>query len=117
MTLRTRMILEFCPKNADDWEKWLQKNHNSGNGVWLIQYKKGTEKYNISYEDALDHALCYGWIDSTIRPIDEEKYCRYFSKRNKNSAWSKVNKKKIEKLINFPISTVRFFIFNYLIYK
>ena len=49
------MILEFCPKNADNWEKQQ-----------LIQYKKGTEKYNISYEDALDHSLCYGWIDSII---------------------------------------------------
>ena len=93
------MALEFCPKNADDWKLWLSKNHNLGNGIWLIQYKKGTEKYNISYDDALDNALCYGWIDSTIRPIDDEKYCRYFSKRNEKSVWSKTNKRKVENLI------------------
>jgi len=100
------MALEFCPKNANDWEEWLSDNHNCGDGVWLIQYKKGTEKYNISYEDALDSALCYGWIDSTIRPIDEEKYCRYFSKRNRDSCWSRVNKKKVEALIQSGKMTI-----------
>ena len=93
------MVKEFCPKNEAEWLLWMQKNHDKGEGIWLVQYKKGTENYNISYPEALDIALCYGWIDSTIAPIDDEKYKRYFSKRNKNSAWSRVNKNKIEKLI------------------
>ena len=91
-------IEEFCPKNQQEWRLWLEKNHINKNAVWLIIYKKNTAKENISWSKAVDEALCFGWIDSTKKTIDTEKYIQYFCKRKVKSNWSKVNKDKIEVL-------------------
>ncbi len=89
----------FYPKNNLAWQKWLEKNHAIKDSIWLIYYKKDSGISTIKYSDAVDIALCYGWIDSKQLPIDDEKHMQYFCKRKPKSVWSKVNKAKVEKLI------------------
>lgn len=82
-----------------DFRKWLEENHGKSNGISLVFYKKHTGKRTFSYPEALDEALCFGWIDSTLRRLDDEKYCQNFTPRTNISNWSEVNKLKILKLI------------------
>jgi uncharacterized protein YdeI (YjbR/CyaY-like superfamily) len=89
---------EVTPTSAADWRKWLQKNHVKEDAVWLIYYKKITGKPTVAYSDAVDEALCFGWIDSKAVSIDDERFKQFFCKRKPTSVWSKVNKAKIEKL-------------------
>lgn len=89
----------FCPKSTEDWRKWLEINHKKKEALWLIFYKKSAPKYNLSWSEAVDEALCFGWIDSTKRTIDTEEYQQYFCKRKAKSNWSKVNKDKVKTLI------------------
>lgn len=89
----------FCPTSRQHWRKWLQKNHVKEQAVWLVYYKIKSGKPTITWSDAVDEALCFGWIDSKAKPIDEEKYTRFFSKRKPASTWSKINKEKVERLI------------------
>lgn len=93
-------IQTFCPKNQAEWREWLQKNHISEQSVWLVYYKKKSGMATISWSQAVDEAICFGWIDSTARPIDDEKYMQFFSKRKPTSVWSKVNKEKVKRLID-----------------
>ena len=65
--------------NRSEWRKWLQKNHCKVNELWLIFYKKKTGKLTLNYDDAVEEALCFGWIDSTIRRIDNEKFMQKFN--------------------------------------
>ncbi|MFC2003938.1 YdeI family protein [Chloroflexota bacterium] len=81
------------------WREWLEQNHDREKGVWLIHYKKDSGKGSISYNDALEEALCFGWIDSIMRSIDEEKFVLKYTPRKTKSVWSKLNKDKAEKLI------------------
>lgn len=83
----------------DDWRAWLRKNHSSRREVWLIYYKKHTGKPRIPYDDAVEEALCYGWIDSTVKRIDDEKYTQKFTPRNEKSNWSELNKRRAKKMI------------------
>ena len=85
--------------NRDDWRAWLKKNHSTQKEVWLIYYKKHTGKPRIPYDDAVEEALCYGWIDSTVKRIDDEKYAQKFTPRNEKSNWSELNKKRARKMI------------------
>ncbi len=85
--------------NRNDWRKWLFKNHNTCEGVWLVYFKKHTKKPTISYDEAVEEALCFGWIDSKINRIDEERYRQVFTPRKKKSIWSLLNKKRVEKMI------------------
>ncbi len=91
---------DYCPCDKKDWRKWLELNHNKKEGVWLIFYKKKSVNYNLSWSESVDEALCFGWIDSTKRTIDSVKYKQYFSKRKAKSNWSKINKDKVEALID-----------------
>jgi uncharacterized protein YdeI (YjbR/CyaY-like superfamily) len=86
-------------KTRSEWRKWLQKNYNKVDELWLIFYKKETGKLSIDYEAAVEEALCFGWIDSLVRKIDEEKYVRKFTPRKKNSLWSELNKNRVKKII------------------
>jgi len=88
----------FYPKSRQEWREWLQKNHDKKQSVWLIYYKKKSNIPTIIYSEAVDEALCFGWIDSKSKPLDNEKFMQFFSKRKTNSVWSKVNKEKIERL-------------------
>jgi uncharacterized protein YdeI (YjbR/CyaY-like superfamily) len=89
----------FYPKNNEAWRKWLEKNHQKKQSVWVIYYKVKSNMPTVKYTDAVDIALCFGWIDSKQLPIDDEKHMQFFSKRKPKSVWSKVNKAKVERLI------------------
>ncbi len=89
----------YCPTNKEDWRNWLEKNHLIKDSIWLMFYKKASPNHNLSWSEAVDAALCFGWIDSTIKSLDNEKYIQYFSKRKPKSNWSKVNKDKVKILI------------------
>jgi uncharacterized protein YdeI (YjbR/CyaY-like superfamily) len=86
--------------NLEDWRRWLQDNHQTSPGVWLMFFKTSTGRDCITYDDALDEALCYGWIDSIIKKLDEERYLRKFTPRNNLTNWSPANKKRVLKLID-----------------
>ncbi|MFK8102979.1 MAG: YdeI family protein [Saprospiraceae bacterium] len=92
-------IETYCPKSRAAWRKWLEKNHASKQAVWLIYFRVSTKISSISWSEAVDEALCFGWIDSTKKTIDEERYRQYFTRRKPSSTWSKVNKEKVTKLI------------------
>ena len=82
------------------WRKWLSQYHDKEDkGIWLVFYKKETQHPSLEYEDAVEEALCFGWIDSIIKKIDDEKYCRKFSPRKSDSLWSDLNKKRVNKVI------------------
>jgi uncharacterized protein YdeI (YjbR/CyaY-like superfamily) len=86
------------PKSRQEWREWLFNNHDIKQYVWLIYYKKKSNVPTVMYSEAVDEALCFGWIDSKVKPLDEEKYMQFFCKRKANSVWSKVNKEKVERL-------------------
>lgn len=88
----------FYPINPQAWRAWLQQHHDTKKSIWIIYYKKKTKIPSFVWEEAVDQALCFGWIDSTARPINDVSYMQLFTKRNPKSAWSKINKLKIEKL-------------------
>ncbi len=87
-------------KSSDQLRQWLQTNHPMDESVWLITYKKTVPEFYVSFSEIVDQLLCYGWIDSTIRKVDERRVMRLISKRRRGSQWSAVNKKKVTELIN-----------------
>lgn len=89
----------FYFKNADEWRTWLHENHHSSKGVYLIFYKVSSTFESMRWEEAVQVAICYGWIDSTVKRIDEQQRKQVFSPRKDKSVWSKLNKTYIEKLI------------------
>ena len=82
----------------EQWRRWLAKHHASESEVWLIFHKKHTGKPSVAYTDALDEALCYGWIDSLIKRIDDDRYARKFTPRKAESNWSTINIKRYNDL-------------------
>ncbi len=95
----------FHPKSQAAWRRWLEKNHLSTQAVWLVFYNKKSELKSITWSEAVDVALCFGWIDSKKVRIDEETAHQWFSKRKPKSTWSKINKEKVEKLIEQGLMT------------
>jgi len=89
----------FC-KTREEWREWLEANHDSVKEIWLVYNKKHIKKQSVYYDEAVEEALCFGWIDSTIKSIDDETYMQKYTPRNDNSKWSLVNKKRVEKLIH-----------------
>ena len=85
--------------NRDDWRSWLARHHQGETEIWLIYYRKKTGKPRISYNDAVEGALCFGWIDSTVKSHDEECFVQRFSVRKKTSKLSQMNKERIHRLI------------------
>jgi uncharacterized protein YdeI (YjbR/CyaY-like superfamily) len=92
-------IKTFHATSQKEWRKWLQKNHATEISVWLIIYKKESKVQTVYYPEAVDEALCFGWIDSKPNKRDAESYYQFFSVRNPKSNWSKVNKEKVERLL------------------
>lgn len=86
-------------KNAQEWREWLHTNHLDYSGVELVFYRVDSEYESMRWEEAVQVALCYGWIDSTVRKLDEERRKQAFGPRKDKSVWSKVNKNYIEKLL------------------
>lgn len=87
------------------WRQWLEANHAKQQSIWLVYYKKKANRPTVSYNDAVDEALCFGWIDSKAKPIDDEKYMQFFSPRKKNSVWSRINKEKVGRLVSEGLMT------------
>jgi uncharacterized protein YdeI (YjbR/CyaY-like superfamily) len=83
----------------DEWRRWLQNNHRTSPGVWLVSYKKATGKPRIEYEEAVEEALCFGWVDSKAGTLDDERSMLTFTPRNPKSAWSKPNKERVARLM------------------
>lgn len=98
-------LRETHPKTAVGWRSWLEQNHASSNGVWLIYYRASTGKRRLSWEEAVREALCFGWIDSKVQPIDDERFKQVFTPRKPRSVWSKVNKQHIAELIEADLVT------------
>ncbi len=85
--------------DRDEWRNWLDKHHNQKKEIWLVYYKKHTNKPSIPYDDAVEEAICFGWIDSTVRTLDDERYMQKFTPRKKKSNWSDLNKERARKMI------------------
>lgn len=91
-------IEAFAPADRMSWRNWLEKHHDSAKSVWLITYHKNSPNFNLTLPEAVDEALCWGWVDSLVNKRDHESAYRYFAKRNPKSNWSQVNKDKIDRL-------------------
>ena len=94
---KEKEILTFKTSNA--FEKWLAKNHNKATVIWLRFFKKDSGKTSITYKEAVDEALCYGWIDGQANKYDDESWIQKFTPRTARSIWSKKNTENIERLI------------------
>jgi uncharacterized protein YdeI (YjbR/CyaY-like superfamily) len=94
----------YVPGRAG-WRKWLRANHAKSIGIWLVFDKKSSRPDRLKYGDAVEEALCYGWIDSLMRPLDDAHYMQYMSPRKPRSAWSKSNKDRVERLIEQGLMT------------
>ncbi len=88
-----------------EWRMWLQKNHQKEASVWVVSYTKKSKKPYVDWSEMVDEALCFGWIDSTRKTIDEFSFKQHFGKRKPNSTWSKINKEKVERLITDGLMT------------
>ena len=86
-------------KHRKEWRRWLAQHHKSANEIWLIYYKKASGRPRIPYNDAVEEALCYGWIDSILKPIDSHKYAQRYSPRKKTSRLSDMNRERVRRLI------------------
>ena len=87
------------PKSRKAWRAWLQKHHASSSGIWLVYAKKHTGIPSLTYNDAVEEALCFGWIDSLLHPIDGDFFKQVFTPRKPRSAWSAANRKRVERLV------------------
>lgn len=96
-TLKDLPILSFESREA--WRSWLAAQHTQAPGLWIRLYKKGSDLPSITYAEALDEALCYGWIDSTKNKYDADSFLQRFSPRKARSLWSKVNREHVARLI------------------
>lgn len=93
-------IKTIAPLNQLKWREWLMENHSIEKSVWLIYFKKRSKKPFLIWSEAVEQALCFGWIDSLAKPLDNERYMQFFTRRKPGSVWSKINKEKIQKLID-----------------
>ncbi len=91
-------IKTYYAKSRNAWRKWLEKNHAKEASVWLIMYKKDAGVPSVYYPEAVEEALCFGWIDSKPNKRDEQSYYQFFSKRNPKSKWSAINKASVDRL-------------------
>jgi uncharacterized protein YdeI (YjbR/CyaY-like superfamily) len=85
--------------NPKDWRDWLKKNYRTEKEIWLVYYKKGTGKPRIEYNDAVEEALCFGWIDSIVKTLDEERAVQRFSPRKPKAKYSQANKERLRSLV------------------
>ena len=86
-------------EKRDEWRAWLQDNHERGYGVWVVTFKKHCGARHVPYEIIIEEALCFGWIDSLPRALDDERTMRWFAPRKPGSGWSALNKARVEKMI------------------
>jgi uncharacterized protein YdeI (YjbR/CyaY-like superfamily) len=105
MAMEKDGVKTFYAKDRAAWRAWLAENHAQEKSVWLIIYKKASGIPSIYYDQAVDEALCFGWIDSKPNKRDDQSFYQFFAKRNPKSNWSGVNKKKVEKLLKEKLMT------------
>ena len=86
-------------EDRDAWRAWLEANHDSSTGVWLVTWRKRARRTGLPYEAAVEEALCFGWVDGTAGTVDEERGKQYFAPRKPNSGWAATNKARVERLI------------------
>jgi uncharacterized protein YdeI (YjbR/CyaY-like superfamily) len=103
--MQKKEIAILYPASLADWREWLEKNHQTQESVWLVFYGKKSKMPSLTWRESVDVALCFGWIDSKKIKIDEEKSHQFFSRRKSNSTWSKINKLKVEHLIESGLMT------------
>ena len=89
----------FYAPDRLSWRKWLRTHFRSEKEIWLVYFKKATGKPRVDYNDAVEEALCFGWIDSTVRSLDNERFAQRFSPRNPKSAYSQANKERLKRLL------------------
>ena len=94
-------------KNDTEWREWLHENHDIYNGVYLVFYKVACKEPSMRWEEAVKVALCYGWIDSTVKRIDDKRRKQHFTPRKHKSVWSKLNKTYIEQLLKDDLMHTR----------
>lgn len=87
------------PLTRAEWRAWLEENHTRGEGVWLITYKKAAGRPRIEYDEAVEEALCFGWVDSKPNKLDDERSLLWFAPRKPGTGWSKPNKESVVRLI------------------
>jgi uncharacterized protein YdeI (YjbR/CyaY-like superfamily) len=105
MSKSNNQLESFHAQNRKEWREWLEKNHQISGGVWLVYYKVKSGKSSVKYSEAVKEALCFGWIDSKVKSLDEERYMQIFTPRKPKSVWSKLNKQYIEELIEQGLMT------------
>jgi len=98
-------LRQFQPRSRAAWRAWLDKHHTTSPGVWLVYAKKHTGIPSLTYNDAVEEALCFGWIDSLIHPIDGSLYRQVFTPRKARSLWSALNRKRAARLIEAGLMT------------
>lgn len=95
----TRELLTLDMKTCADWRRWLTKHHSSSPGVWLLRHKSHTGVESMAYEDLVREALCFGWIDSLIKRLDDDCYAIKVTPRQPTSKWSDLNRKRWKQLV------------------
>ncbi len=98
MTQFDDRLESFIARDRTAWRIWLENNHRSSPGIWLIYHKVKSNQPSIRYSDAVKEALCFGWIDSKVKSLDDDRYQQIFTPRKPKSVWSKLNKQYIEEL-------------------
>jgi uncharacterized protein YdeI (YjbR/CyaY-like superfamily) len=99
MTKARALRPSLSPSTADRWRLWLERRHASSSGVWLTVHKKNAAPGLLRYEQAVEEALCFGWIDGQLQPLDTTRFRIWFSPRKPNSVWAESNKRRVRKLI------------------
>lgn len=89
----------FQPTTLSSWRAWLEANHTRPDGVWLITYRRATGKATFTYEQAVEEALCFGWIDGHTKTLDEERGMQWYAPRRAGSVWARSNKERVARLI------------------
>lgn len=97
--------MERLFESRQAWREWLQENHHTADDEWLIFYKKKSGKKSISYDDAVEEALCFGWIDSKMKSINADYYILHFTPRRQGSKWSQLNLKRAERMVQLGFMT------------
>jgi uncharacterized protein YdeI (YjbR/CyaY-like superfamily) len=95
----SELVETFFARDRETWRTWLEQNHASKREIWLVLFKKHVEEPCISYDAAVEEALCYGWIDGKLRRIDDRKHQIRFTPRKPKSIWSESNKKRVRKMM------------------
>lgn len=95
----------FCATSRQDWREWLTDHHSSSQSVWLVYHKKNSNKPSITWSEAVEEALCFGWIDSVKKSLGDDTFMQFFCKRKPNSVWSKINKEKVQQLAENGLMT------------